>query len=141
MGMTIGELARRTDTTPATIRFYESKGLLGRIGRRANGRRDFGAGDVERVNFLRGCRELEIPLPVAARLVRLVNGEESPCEELGGLLDIELNRLQQRVDTLRQLAGRLRDARSKCDAASCGPTGPDCEAGRELSVARARTEG
>jgi DNA-binding transcriptional MerR regulator len=141
MGMTIGELARRTDTTPATIRFYESKGLLGRIGRRSNGRRDFGKDDEQRLVFLRGCRELEIPLPVAARLARLVYGEESPCTEMGQILDCELARLRRRVETLTVLAERLHEARTRCSPAVCGPTGPDCTAGRELSVARARSEG
>ncbi|NVN30208.1 MerR family transcriptional regulator [Endobacter medicaginis] len=39
--MKIGELARRTGLTASRIRFYESIGLLGEVGRRANGYRTY----------------------------------------------------------------------------------------------------
>lgn len=39
--MKIGELAKRSGLTPATIRFYESKGLLNSVSRQANGYREY----------------------------------------------------------------------------------------------------
>lgn len=39
--MKIGELAKRSGLTPATIRFYESKGLLNAVSRQANGYREY----------------------------------------------------------------------------------------------------
>lgn len=41
--MRIGELAKRSGLTPATIRFYESKGLITAVDRKANGYREYPA--------------------------------------------------------------------------------------------------
>lgn len=41
--MKIGELAKRSGLTPATIRFYESKGLITAVDRKANGYREYPA--------------------------------------------------------------------------------------------------
>ena len=57
-GMSIGKASERSGCTPATIRFYEEQGLLGGIGRAANGRRVFGWPDVHRLRFIRRCRDL-----------------------------------------------------------------------------------
>lgn len=39
--MKIGELAEQTGLAPSRIRFYESRGLLGRISRQTNGYREY----------------------------------------------------------------------------------------------------
>ena len=39
--MKIGELAKQSGLTPATIRFYESKGLITAVDRKANGYREY----------------------------------------------------------------------------------------------------
>ncbi|MGO4380927.1 MerR family transcriptional regulator [Pseudoduganella sp. RAF19] len=39
--MKIGDLAKRTGLTPATIRFYEAKGLLKAVDRKSNGYREY----------------------------------------------------------------------------------------------------
>jgi len=39
--MKIGDLAKRTGLTPATIRFYEAKGLLKAVDRKPNGYREY----------------------------------------------------------------------------------------------------
>ena len=41
--MKIGELAEQTGLAPSKIRFYESRGLLGRISRQSNGYREYAA--------------------------------------------------------------------------------------------------
>lgn len=47
--MKIGELAQRSGLTPSRIRFYEEKGLLGKVVRQANGYRHY---PVEALLFL-----------------------------------------------------------------------------------------
>lgn len=135
MGISIGELARRSGVPAPTIRYYDSRGLLGSIARRENGRRDFGAGDMERLSFLRICRELEIPLGIVERLVRLQTGTESPCGELVVLLDAELARLDQRMRDLTSLSARLLEIREYCSPLSCADTGDGCKAFAEMNEA------
>lgn len=50
--MRIGEIARRTGTTPKAIRLYEARGLLGAVAR-AGSYRQYGETDVARVQLIR----------------------------------------------------------------------------------------
>lgn len=56
--LTIGEVARATDTRPETIRYYEKIGLLPAAARSASNYRGYGAQDVARLGFVRRAREL-----------------------------------------------------------------------------------
>ncbi len=51
--MQIGELAKLTNTSTKTIRFYEDSGLLPAPARSASGYRDYGPEIVDRLWFIR----------------------------------------------------------------------------------------
>jgi MerR family transcriptional regulator, repressor of the yfmOP operon len=58
-GLRIGEVARRTGTTPRTIRYYEEIGLLpGAADREPGGHRVYAEADVERLAELLRLRDL-----------------------------------------------------------------------------------
>ncbi len=82
--MRIGELAERLGTTTHSIRFYERRGLLPAVGRRANGYREYGDEEVTRLRLLMGLRQLDLPLDQAAELAGLCaagqcNGSPMSC--------------------------------------------------------------
>lgn len=54
----IGELARRTGSTPRAVRYYEELGLLPDRGRPRGGHRMYDAGDEERLKQLLHIKEL-----------------------------------------------------------------------------------
>lgn len=55
--MRIGELARRTGTTPKALRLYEARGLLGTVAR-AGSYRQYGEQDVAQVQLIRQAQAL-----------------------------------------------------------------------------------
>ena len=55
--MRIGELARRTGTTPKALRLYEARGLLGTVAR-AGSYRQYGEQDVVQVQLIRQAQAL-----------------------------------------------------------------------------------
>ena len=55
--MRIGELARRTGTTPKAIRLYEGRGLLGTVARDGS-YRQYGEADVAQVQLIRQAQAL-----------------------------------------------------------------------------------
>jgi DNA-binding transcriptional MerR regulator len=58
-GLRIGDLAKRTGTTPRTIRYYEERGLLPAAAERDAGRhRVYSEGDVERLEQLLRLKDL-----------------------------------------------------------------------------------
>ena len=68
--MTIGEISRRTGLAESTLRYYEKKGLI-RVARDGGGRRDYAAGDIEWIKFLRRLKETGMPLREIRRYSQL----------------------------------------------------------------------
>jgi DNA-binding transcriptional MerR regulator len=125
--MRIGELARATDTPVETIRFYEREGLLPAAARTENGYRHYGSVARERLEFIRTCRALDMPLADVRRLIAL--GEASPedCHAATDVVDAQLARVRERIAQLARLERALTDLRRRCDgqhgpgaAAHCG---------------------
>ena len=69
--LTIGELGRRTDTKVETIRYYEKEALLPEPTRSASNYRLYGARHVERLQFIRRCRALDMTLDEVRALLQL----------------------------------------------------------------------
>lgn len=67
--MAIGEAARRTGVKVATIRYYESIGLLAEPVRTEAGRRVYDAAAISRLRFIRHARELGFEIEQIRRLV------------------------------------------------------------------------
>ena len=62
MTIKIGELARRTECQVETIRYYEKEGLLPEPTRSRGNYRLYGEAQVERLQFIRHCRSLDMTL-------------------------------------------------------------------------------
>ena len=60
--MRIGEIARQTNVSIQTLRFYERKGFLPPPARTAAGYRSYGPQDLWSVNFIRQSQQLGFPL-------------------------------------------------------------------------------
>lgn len=107
--MRIGELARRTGTTPHSIRFYERHGLVPSAGRSANGYREYDAADEERVRLLVGLRRLDLPLEQAAELAALcLDGRcQQSSSELRTAIAEKRDEVERRLEELHFLDVRL----------------------------------
>ena len=68
--MTIGEIAKKTDLSESTLRYYEKKGLL-RVGRDHNGRRDYEESDIAWIKFIRRLKETGMLLKEIRRYAQL----------------------------------------------------------------------
>lgn len=66
--MRIGELARALNVSADTLRFYERSGFLPRPTRAANGYREYGPAELERIRLMLDLRRLDLSLEEAARL-------------------------------------------------------------------------
>lgn len=125
--MKIGELARQTGVDTATIRYYERERLLSPPARTTAGYRSYGAQALERLQFIRHCRLLDMPLADVRRLLALSGERGAPCEEVNGLIDAQLERVRvkrRELETLeRQLAGLRARCRARRRVADCGIVG------------------
>lgn len=120
--MRIGELARRAGVTPQTIRYYEGLGVLPHPLRSPNGYREYPPDSVDLVFFIRDAQATGLTLTEVASILELRHPGESTCEHVLGLLDDHLHDLEQHIETLRRIHGRLLDLSKRgrgLDRAEC----------------------
>ena len=127
----IGDLAKLTETTPRTIRYYEEIGLLASEKREPGEHRTYGEEDLERLQELLGLRELlgvsleELRELAAAESARASlrrewqAGIEDPVrqrqvlEQSLGHIENQLSLLRHRRDEIDKLSGELETRRRR----------------------------
>jgi DNA-binding transcriptional MerR regulator len=112
--VTIGDLAKATDTKAVTIRYYEQAGLLPAPPRTASNYRAYGHGHLARLRFIRRCRELGFTLDQVRDLLRLSSREDYACTDVDRITAEHLSAIETKVADLRRLAGELRRIASRC---------------------------
>jgi Cd(II)/Pb(II)-responsive transcriptional regulator len=112
--MRIGELAKRTSCDIETIRYYEKSRLLDEPARNASGYRDYGDAHLERLQFIRHCRSLQLGLSEIRVLLELRSNPSSGCEGIDRLLDGHIARVREKMAALRALEQQLVKLREQC---------------------------
>lgn len=122
--MKIGELATATGVDTQTLRYYERIGLLPPPLREANGYRIYPEQALERVGFIRHCRDLDMSLAEIERILALSETPEADCGDINQILDTHLAQLHAKQVALARLEQQLLTLRARCDAhrraADCG---------------------
>ena len=113
--MKIGELAARGGCDVQTVRFYEREGLLDAPERETSGYRRYADRHLKRLQFIRHCRSLDIPLPEVRELLKFAGRPEQSCAHVDALLDEHIQRVRQRLAALRTLQKQLLALRGRCD--------------------------
>ena len=129
--MRIGELARRTGCSIDTIRYYEREDLLPRAQRSAGNFRLYGEQAVERLQFIRHCRSLDMNLADVSTLLRIQDHPDDNCEDGIALLDAHLVQLARRIADLERLRRSLGELRRGCCRE--GSIARDCGILKELA--------
>ncbi len=132
--MKIGELAQATRTSPPTIRYYESIGLLPSPSRVA-GQRRYGDADVRRLTFVRRCRELGFSLDQVRRLTALTQDSNRSCLEARDVAQAHLTAVQEKLRELHALEAGIEALIAAADATCRGGSGADCVVLSDLSTA------
>jgi DNA-binding transcriptional MerR regulator len=107
-----------------TVRYYERESLLEAPARTASGYRVYGPAHLERLNFVRHCRSLDMPLADVKRLLELSSERAVSCEDVNDLVQAHLERVRAKVAALEALEKQLAALRAQCDSghrvAGCG---------------------
>jgi Cd(II)/Pb(II)-responsive transcriptional regulator len=113
----IGELAKRTGCLVETIRYYEREGLLLEPARSEGNYRLYTDIHVERLQFIRHCRVLDMTLEEIRNLLKFRDTPEENCSEVNTLLDEHIEHVSNRIKELRFLQRNLQGLRSRCEQA------------------------
>jgi DNA-binding transcriptional MerR regulator len=122
----IGELADRTGTSVPTIRYYEQIGLVPRAPRQAGGQRVYGRDDVERLTFIRRCREFDFSIDQVRALVAIVHDPKSSCMDAREMAAEHLNAVRAKMRELKAQERSLVAFVKSCDTSCAGGPGPEC---------------
>lgn len=115
--MKIGELGGKIGVDVETIRYYEREGLLPAPARSANGYREYGPRETQRLAFIRHCRALDMSLCDIKVLLSFVESPSRDCAHIDSLVDDQLARLRARLNSMRVLEKQLVALRLQCKSA------------------------
>ncbi|AMO22429.1 Cd(II)/Pb(II)-responsive transcriptional regulator [Ramlibacter solisilvae] len=122
--MKIGELATAADTPVETIRYYEREGLLPPAARTTSNYRSYEARHVERLQFIRYCRGLDMSLEEVRVLLRFKDAPLERCGDVNQVLDEHIGHVSRRIRELKALEKELKQLRARClderEARDCG---------------------
>ncbi len=122
----IGDLADRTGTSAPTIRYYEEIGLLRPPTRQSGNQRVYSRQDVERLTFIRRCREFDFSIEQVRVLVSLLDDPESSCMDARDLAAKHLDDVRAKMREIKALERSLVSFVEACDTSCAGGPGPDC---------------
>ena len=108
----IGDLAKRAGCLVETIRYYERVGLLLGPARSEGNYRLYTNVHVERLQFIRHCRALDMTLEEIRNLLRFRDAPNENCSEVDALLEEHIEHVSNRIKELRFLQKNLRRLRN-----------------------------
>ncbi|WP_319244907.1 Cd(II)/Pb(II)-responsive transcriptional regulator [uncultured Propionivibrio sp.] len=112
--MRIGELAQRGGCDVETVRFYEREGLIDSPLRESNGYRNYANTHLAQLNFIRHCRSLGMGLAEVRTLRHFQADPNLACDDINQLIDAQIVRIHEQLESLRQLEQQLHALRDTC---------------------------
>ncbi|WP_049657054.1 MerR family transcriptional regulator [Kitasatospora sp. MY 5-36] len=114
--MRIGELARRAETTPRLLRYYEQQGLI-TPRREANGYRAYDEYLVDRVLQIRGLLDAGLPTRIIKQILPCLDTLDAPrtihfadaTPEMLATLESEADRMTRRILCLTRNRDAIRE--------------------------------
>jgi Cu(I)-responsive transcriptional regulator len=113
--LTIGDLAKATDTKVVTIRYYERIGLLPAPTRTAANYRAYWMDHLHRLGFIRRARDLGFSLSQIRALLGLADQRDRPCEAVDAIARQHLVDVRRKIADLTALRRELESIISQCN--------------------------
>ncbi len=105
--MLIGDVARLSNTTPATIRYYEELGLLTAPPRSESGYRHYCDSMVREILFIKKGQALGFSLHEIGEILKIGRGGDAPCSHVLELAERNLAAAEERIRRLQSFHDRL----------------------------------
>jgi DNA-binding transcriptional MerR regulator len=103
----IKELSQITGVSSYAIRYYERMGILPEASRAENGYRAYSQDDVDRLHFLHGARQLDLPLNKIAEILALRDEGTPTCHHVRHLIEDKITEVEDRIRQLEVLREEL----------------------------------
>jgi MerR family copper efflux transcriptional regulator len=104
----IGEVAKQSNISIKTIRYYEELGLLKTVGRTESGYRLFSSDVLIRLKFIKQAQRLGLSLSEIKEFLEIYNQNEQPCKHIQLKLKQKLEIIEQQIQQLQRLQQELK---------------------------------
>lgn len=131
--LSIGALGRAAGVTTPTIRYYEEIGLLPKAGRSASGQRMYDDTDLERLTFIRRCRDFGFSIDQVRLLAGLSISPDRDCSEVRDVAKAHLGDVRAKLAELHALEASLEEFVEQCDVACSGGPGRECQVFKDMA--------
>ena len=106
--MKIGEVAKISRCPTVTIRYYERIGLLPNSKRTASNYRIYDKSDLERLRFIRHCRNHGMSLSDIAKLLSIKDNKTLATEsDIVQIIESHIKNIKIQIDSLNYLVEKL----------------------------------
>lgn len=112
--MKIGKLAKMTNCAIQTIRFYEKESLISSKARSEGNYRIYDQTAVERLLFIKHCRQLDLSLSDIKQLLQLKDSPRANCDDVNQMIARHLDKVHQRIAELDALRLQLETLQTAC---------------------------
>ncbi|HTV34646.1 MAG TPA: helix-turn-helix domain-containing protein [Methylocella sp.] len=112
--LTIGDLAKRTDTKVETVRYYERIGLLPAPARTDGNYRSYDNDHLGRLSFIRRARALGFSINQVRDLLELADQRDRSCEAVDVIASQHLAEVERKIADLTALRDELADVIKRC---------------------------
>ena len=132
--LTIGELAQGTACSIPTIRYYEKIKLLAPALRTASGHRTYRSADLQRLGFIKRCRDFGFSIEQVRDLCGLFDDGTRACSEIRELAQDQLDQVRSKMAELCQLETSLATLVESCDASCRSGVAKNCVILEDISA-------
>jgi DNA-binding transcriptional MerR regulator len=115
----IGEVAKRSDVTVDTVRYYERVGVLPEPDRRPSGYREYEAAIVGRIQLARELQAIGFSLTEIVDALAAHDAGGATCESERWRLDAVLERVDAKLAELAALRRRIVRTQEACASGHC----------------------
>lgn len=130
--MRIGELAAKAGVNIQTIRFYERRGLLRQPRRLPSGYRDYPAGAVKIITFIKRNQKVGFSLKEIGRTLKAMSAGSPGALNRRSALQQRINAIDEQIQSLRT----TRDELAAClDACVCRDGETPCPGSQSVAQA------
>jgi MerR family transcriptional regulator, mercuric resistance operon regulatory protein len=113
--MRIGEVAAEAGVNVQTIRFYERRGLLKKPRRLPSGYRDYPAGAVKVIRFIKRTQKQGFTLQEIERLLRRLAARSLTAADVRAGFEAKIRRLDEQIRDLQTLRDELSVSLENCE--------------------------
>ncbi|MGO2303447.1 MAG: MerR family transcriptional regulator [Providencia sp.] len=101
--MKIGEMSDLFKIPRETIRFYEREGLMLPPNRNNNNYRSYSENHVERLRFIKNCRNFKMSHREIKKLLNLIDNNNAGCELVEEVVLSHLSSIRENIEKLKRL--------------------------------------